>query len=67
MGHLIGPSGIGKAQLTHLIEAIMKPAREHDALEHETLFDWQLQMKTKGANKDRHEKLSGGQTTFNLR
>ena len=24
MGHLIGPSGIGKAQLTHLIEAIMR-------------------------------------------
>ena len=30
MGHLIGPSGIGKAQLTHLIEAIMRPFREHD-------------------------------------
>ncbi len=25
MGHLIGSSGIGKAQLTHLIEAIMRP------------------------------------------
>ena len=24
MGHLIGPSGIGKAQLTHLIEAIRR-------------------------------------------
>ena len=25
MGHLIGPSGIGKAQLGHLVEAIMRP------------------------------------------
>ena len=30
MGHLIGPSGIGKAQLSHLIEAIMRRYREHD-------------------------------------
>ena len=33
MGHLIGPSGIGKAQLTHLIEAIMRSFRDHDELE----------------------------------
>ena len=25
MGHLIDPSGVGKAQLTHLVEAIMRP------------------------------------------
>ena len=30
MGHLIGPSGIGKAQLSHLLEAIMRAFREHD-------------------------------------
>lgn len=24
MGYLIGPSGVGKAQLTHLVEAIMR-------------------------------------------
>ena len=24
MGHLIGPSGVGKAQLTHLVEAVMR-------------------------------------------
>ncbi len=29
MGHLIGPSGIGKAQFTHLTEAIMSSARKH--------------------------------------
>ena len=27
MGHRIGPSGIGKAQLTHLIEAVMRTFR----------------------------------------
>ena len=30
MGHLIGPSGIGKAQLGHLVEAIMRNFRKHD-------------------------------------
>ena len=33
MGHLIGPSGVGKAQLTHLIEAVMRPFRDHDDVE----------------------------------
>ena len=37
MGHLIGPSGIGKAQLTHLIEAIMRLFRDHDKVEYERL------------------------------
>ena len=41
MGHLIGPSGIGKAQLTHLVEAIMRPFREHDEIEYKKLVDWQ--------------------------
>jgi hypothetical protein len=52
MGHLIGPSGIGKAQLTHLIEAIMRPFRDHDAVEYKKLTDWIRQMKTRGANKE---------------
>ena len=50
MGHLIGPSGVGKAQLTHLVEAIMRPFRDHDEIEYKRLVDWQRQMKTKGAN-----------------
>ena len=29
MGHLIGPSGIGKAQLNHLVEAIMRTSRDY--------------------------------------
>lgn len=56
MGHLIGPSGIGKAQLTHLIEAIMRPFREHDETEYQRLADWQRQMKTRSANKEKPER-----------
>lgn len=40
MGHLVGPSGIGKAQLTHLIEAVMRPFRDHDEVEYKKLADW---------------------------
>ena len=56
MGHLIGPSGIGKAQLTHLIETIMRSFREHDEIEYQKLVDWQRQMKTRGANKEKPER-----------
>ena len=56
MGHLIGPSGIGKAQLTHLVEAIMRPFRDHDEIEYKKLVDWQRQIKTKGANKEKPER-----------
>ena len=56
MGHLIGPSGIGKAQLTHLIEAIMRSFRDHDEIEYKKLVDWQRQMKTRGANKEKPER-----------
>ena len=63
MGHLIGPSGVGKSQLSHLIEAIMRPFRVHDEMEYEKLVDWQRQVKTKGANK---EKLGGGIVTCHV-
>ena len=56
MGHLIGPSGIGKAQLGHLVEAIMRTFRKHDETEFKKLVDWQRQMKTKGANKETPER-----------
>ena len=56
MGHLIGPSGIGKAQLTHLIEAIMRSFRDHDEIEYKKLSDWQRQVKTRGANKEKPER-----------
>ena len=47
-GLLIGPSGIGKAQLTHLIEAFMRSFREHDETEYKKLVEWQRQVKTRG-------------------
>ena len=56
MGHLVGPSGIGKAQLTHLIEAIMRPFRDHDELEYKKLSDWIRQVKTRPANKEKPER-----------
>lgn len=56
MGHLIGDSGVGKAQLTSLIEAIMRPFRRHDEVEYQKLAEWQRQMKTKGANKEKPER-----------
>ena len=56
MGHLIGPSGIGKAQLTHLVEAIMRLFRDHDRVEYERLADWIRQTKTRGANKEKPER-----------
>lgn len=56
MGHLIGPSGIGKAQFTRLVEAVMRSFRKHDETEFQKLVDWQRQMKTKGANKEKPER-----------
>ena len=56
MGHLIGPSGIGKDQLHDLVEAIMRSFRDHDAKEYKKLEDWQRQKNTKGANKDKPER-----------
>lgn len=56
MGHLIGSSGIGKAQLTHLIEAIMRSFRLHDETEYRKLVDWQRQMKTRSANREKPER-----------
>jgi len=56
MGHLIGPSGIGKGQLPSLIEAIQRQFRAHDKIEIDRLLDWQRQKKTKGANKDKPER-----------
>ncbi len=56
MGHLIGPSGVGKAQFTQLVEAIMRSFRDHDEIEYKKLVDWQRQMKTKGANVKKPER-----------
>jgi len=41
----------------------MRPFRVHDEMEYEKLVDWQRQVKTKGANK---EKLGGGIVTCHV-
>ena len=56
MGHLIGPSGIGKGQFPRLIKAIQRSFRAHDETEYKRLEDWQRQKQTKGANKDKPER-----------
>jgi hypothetical protein len=56
MGHLIGPSGVGKDQLHDLIEAIMRSFRDHDETEYEKLRDWSRQKTTKGSNKDKPDR-----------
>lgn len=56
MGHLIGPSGIGKDQLHDLVEAIQRSFRDHDEAEYKKLEDWSRQKSTKGANKDKPDR-----------
>ena len=56
MGHLIGPSGIGKDQLHDLVEAIMRSFRDHDELEYKKLENWQHLKNTKGDNKDKPDR-----------
>ena len=56
MGHLIGPSGIGKDQLHDLVEAIMRSFRAHDEIEYKKLENWQHVKNTKGDNKDKPDR-----------
>ena len=56
MGHLIGPSGIGKDQLHDLVEAMMRSFRDHDNAEYKKLEEWARQKTTKGSNKDKPER-----------
>ena len=56
MGHLLGPSGIGKDQLHDLIEAIMRSFRDHDEIEYKKLENWQHVKNTKGDNKDKPDR-----------
>ena len=49
LGHLIGPSGVGKAQLGYLVEQICRDFRKHDDEEMEKLVAWAKQVKAKGA------------------
>lgn len=53
MANLVAESGAGKGQLTSVVEALCRDFRRHDEDELRKLVDWQKQMKTRGANKEK--------------
>ena len=53
MANLVAESGGNKGQLSLLIEAICRDFRQHDEAELKKLVEWQRQVKTKGANKEK--------------
>ena len=53
MANLVAESGGNKGQLSTLVEAICRDFRKHDEEELKKLVEWQRQMKTKSANKEK--------------
>ena len=53
MANLVGDSGCNKGQLSNLVEALCRDFRKHDEEEYKKLVEWQQQVKTKGANKEK--------------
>ena len=53
MANLVAESGGNKGQLSYLVEAICRDFRLHDETELKKLVEWQKQIKTKGANKEK--------------
>lgn len=53
MGNLVADSGCNKGQLSNLVEAICRNFRDHDDKELEKLVEWQKQIKSKSANKEK--------------
>ena len=53
MANLVADSGCNKGQLSLLVEAICRDFRVHDETEYKKLVDWQRQIKTHGANKEK--------------
>ena len=53
MTNLVAESGGNKGQLSQLVEAICRNFRQHDETELKKLVEWQKQVKTKGANKEK--------------
>lgn len=53
MANLVADSGGNKGQLSNLVEAICRDFRAHDEEELKKLVEWQRQVKTKGANKEK--------------
>ncbi len=53
MANLVAESGGNKGQLSLLVEAICRDFRAHDDEELKKLVEWQKQVKTKSANKEK--------------
>ena len=53
MANLVADSGCNKGQFSLLVEAINRNFRQHDEGELQRLVEWQKQVKTKGANKEK--------------
>ena len=53
MANLVAESGGNKGQLSLLVEAICRDFRAHDEEELKKLVEWQKQVKTKSANKEK--------------
>jgi hypothetical protein len=53
MANLVAESGGNKGQLSQLVEALCRDFRQHDDAELKKLVEWQKQVKTKGANKEK--------------
>ena len=53
MANLVSDSGCNKGQLSNLVEAICRDFRQHDEAELKKLVEWQKQVKTKSANKEK--------------
>lgn len=53
MAHLVADSGTGKGQLAPLVEAVCRRFRRHDEAELQKLVSWQVEVKTKSANKEK--------------
>ena len=53
MANLVADSGCNKGQLSNLVEAICRDFRQHDEAELKKLVEWQKQVKTKSANKEK--------------
>lgn len=53
MANLVADSGAGKGQLSLLVEAACRDFRHHDEEELKKLVEWQKQVKTRGANKEK--------------
>ena len=53
MANLVADSGGNKGQLSNIVEALCRDFREHDNAELKKLVEWQKQVKTKSANKEK--------------